>query len=381
MSALPIALWYTPVPNVAGVGRHLLDVARVGIPGYRVMFAVPEGALAHALRARGAAVVTGAWSVADGPRAAIAALASTVRSLRPALVHSHLAFADLVAAAAVAGACSADGSRVRLVSTEHGIAADSGLYQRNKAMAVLKQKVHGLRLRRTDRVIAVSGSTREQVLRQWGAGAPVTVIRNGVDRLGTGVGTGAGAGTGAADGASEAQQAQRVPGLRVLSLARLAPEKRIDCLLEAFALVVREHPEAVLTVAGEGELRRELEAQTEALGIAAHVDFVGFVQADSALRSHDVVAQLSAWENLSYTLLDAVAYGCGVVATDVGGNREIVQEQCLVSASDREGIAAAIIEQGLRVEARPRLVEAIPTVEQMCALIGREYEKVLRGAS
>ncbi len=355
--AHPVVLWYAPVANVAGVGRHLLDVARAGIPGYRVVFAVPEGQLAERLRAEGAAVAMGRFSVDDGARTAVTALRSLVKRLRPSAVHSHLAFADLAAQLVVVGLSGPDGRRIRLVSTEHGIAQDPTLYQAHKAVAGLKLQVHALRLRRTDRVVAVSESTREQVLAKWGNGASVTVIRNGVDR--------------------RADATRPHPGLRVLSLARLSHEKRIDALIRAFARVRAEHPSATLTIAGEGPLRVALEEQVRAQGLDAAVEFPGFVESDAALREHDVVAQLSVWENLSYTLLDAVAYGLGVVATPVGGNPEIVPERCLVAADDADAIARAIVEQGTDPSARPQLPESIPTVATMCSRISDLYGEVL----
>ena len=112
----------------------------------------------------------------------------------------------------------------------------------------------------------------------------------------------------------------------MLSLARLAPEKRLPELLRAFALVARDHPDARLTVAGVGELEATLRADAPALGLADRVDFPGFVDADKALADADVVAMLSVWENCSYTLLDAAVAGLGVVASPVGGNPEILPD-------------------------------------------------------
>ena len=52
----PTALWVIPVSDLAGVARHALDVARAGIPGWRVVFLTPPGDLPRELRAVGAAV-------------------------------------------------------------------------------------------------------------------------------------------------------------------------------------------------------------------------------------------------------------------------------------------------------------------------------------
>ena len=56
----PVALWVVPVSDLAGVARHVLDVARSGIPGWRLVFLTPPGDLPRELRAVGAEVVEGA---------------------------------------------------------------------------------------------------------------------------------------------------------------------------------------------------------------------------------------------------------------------------------------------------------------------------------
>ncbi|MCL6423237.1 glycosyltransferase [Brachybacterium sp. JHP9] len=360
-ASAPLALWYVPVPEIGGVARHALDAVRTGIPGFRIVVLCPEGPLAAQLRALGAAVLTGPVSPADGARTAIAEVRRVLSRLRPDVLHTHLAFADIAGAAAVTGLRSGAGRRIRLVSTEHGISPRRGYYQSSAAGAAVKAAAHRARLHRTDRVIAVSQATAREIRRQWGSGAPVSVIRNGVD--------------------APAQSAAREPGLRVLSLARLAPEKRIDALLEAFALVHASHSEARLTIAGEGEREAALRELARRLGLAggeeASVSFPGHVDAAEALAAHDVVVQLSDSENLSYTLLDAVASGLGVVATPVGGNAEIVPARCLVYAANSRGVAAAILAQGLDVTARPRPGEDDQSVAGMCTAIGREYREAL----
>lgn len=357
-----LACWLVPVAEIAGVARHVLDVTAAGIPGWRVIVLCPEGPLAEELHARGVPVVTGEFSPADGARRAVPAVRRALRRLRPELLHTHLAYADLTGVAAVTGLRSGRGERMRLVSTEHGISGVRGLYQSSPASARARAAAHRARLQRTDRVLAVSASTREQIAAQWGNGAEITVLPNEVD-----VPAGA--------------PAPR-PGLRVLSLSRLAPEKRIDALLHAMVRVVQEHPEARLTLAGDGPEREKLLSLVRELRLEEHVDLPGFVDAREALASHDVVAQLSLWENLSYTLLDAVAHGLGVVATDVGGNREIVPTRCLVAAEDTGAVAAVILEQGLELASRPGAeragaVESGSGTARMTARIAEAYEEVV----
>ncbi|MCT1654818.1 glycosyltransferase family 4 protein [Brachybacterium muris] len=359
MVLIRTALWLVPVAELAGVARHVLDAATEGIPGWRLVVLCPEGSLAVELAVRGVPVVTGPVSPADGTPTAVRAIRRTLQRLRPDLLHTHLAFADLAGVAAVTGLRAGRGERIRLISTEHGISGVRGYYQAGDLQARVKTRAHRARLLRTDRVIAVSESTAAQVAAQWGRGQKLTVIRNGVD--------------------APRPALQPRAGLRVLSLARLAPEKNIDQLVQAFAFVADEYPKARLTIAGRGPEEGALRTLAYSRHLEDRIDFPGHVDADEALRAHDVVVQLSAWENLSYTLLDAVAHGLGVVATDVGGNGEILPGRCLVTADEArlpESVAARIVEQGLDLAARPVSAEHGLTVAEMTAAIADVYGEV-----
>jgi len=87
------------------------------------------------------------------------------------------------------------------------------------------------------------------------------------------------------------------------------------------------------------------------------------------------VVQLSWWENCSYTLLDAVAGGRGVVATDVGGNRELLDPGTLVPADPSEGEIVSAMRQ--QVGRRHALPDGWPDVAQMTSEIAAAYERVL----
>lgn len=358
----PTALWSVPVAELAGVARHVLDVTRAGVPGWRLVVLCPPGPLARELRRQGTAVVTGAVSPADGPITAGRTVRRILRRLRPDLLHTHLAFADLVGTGAAAGLRSARGTGIRLVSTEHGIAGVPGMYRPDPLRRRATLLAHRIRVRRADALIAVSTSTRDQVLCQWGgAGSAlaerIAVVRNAVDPPVTPV-------------------APR-PGLRLLSLARLAPEKRIDRVLEAIAVLRREHPGLRLTIAGTGPEEPALRAQVARLALEEVVLMPGHVPAHEALAEHDVLVQLSRWENLSYAVLDAVAHGLGVVASDAGGTREIVPARCLLDpaeVADAAAVAAAMAVQGLEPAQRP--ARAAAGVAAMTAGIAAVYRGV-----
>ncbi|WP_347042823.1 glycosyltransferase family 4 protein [Brachybacterium nesterenkovii] len=355
----PLVLWVTAVSNVAGVGRHFLDTARAGgVPGHRMVYALPEGPLAVALRETGAAVVTGRFGAREQSAVtAVLSLRSLLRRLRPAIVHTHLPYADVIGCAARRGLRAPDGGSIRLVSTEHCISADPDLLQPSHARALLMARVHHVRLRLTDHLIGVAEYTRREVRRQWSRTVPMTVIRNGVDRMHA--------------------PRDRATGLRVLSMARLAHEKRIEDVIAVFAALVAREGDARLTIAGEGPERSELERLVAQLGLDGTVRFAGFIDKEQAFREHDVMVQLSAVENLSYSLLEAVAHGIGVIATDVGGNDEILPAHCIVDVADREAAAAAIIDQGLNRDRRPVLDGTIPTVAEMLERVAGVYREVL----
>ncbi|MDU0347528.1 glycosyltransferase family 4 protein [Actinomyces sp. MRS3W] len=345
----PIALWAVPVAELGGVARHVLDVARVGLPRTRLVVLCPPGPLADALRAQGTPVLAEPFGPQAGLRASVGSLRHAVRTLRPAVLHTHLAWADIAAALAIPVSWP-----VRLVSTEHGIAAPGhdAVYHASASRRRLMAAVHTARCERFDALIAVSRATADAMRVTWHPRRDIVVIPNGVDVV-------------------AARQARK-PGLRILSLARLAPEKRIGELLKAFSLLHRDHREARLTVAGTGVEEPALRRSVQALGLGDSVTFPGFLDAAAALASHDVLAQLSVWENCSYSLLDAVAAGLGVVATPVGGNPEILPTRCLVAADDLRGLAAHLEIQGLELSARPSL-GSWPSVAQMCARVVDVY--------
>ena len=358
----PTALWVVPVSDLAGVARHVLDVARAGIPGWRLVVLAPPGDLPVRLRELGAEVVVGRFGPDHGLRASLTTLRDVVRRVRPAVVHSHLSYADIVAALAV-------GRGPRLVTTEHGIARDDVVYHRSSAKARVMAAAHTARLRRFDAAIAVSEATADAMVAKWHPRVRPTVIPNGVDAV---VSRLAPLAPQPPDEHALAPQPPTVGGLRILSLARLSPEKRLPALVDGFAELHRSHPEARLTLAGTGPEEEALRAQVARLGLADTVSLPGFVDPDQAMAEHDVLAMLSVWENCSYALLDAAARGLGVVASDVGGNPEILPASSLVRADDPGAVAAVLANQGLDPSTRPHL-GAWPTVADMSARIAQTY--------
>lgn len=113
--------------------------------------------------------------------------------------------------------------------------------------------------------------------------------------------------------------------LVIINVARLSFEKNHALLLEAFSRLARQLPRAKLLLVGDGQKRPALESQARELGLAGRVVFAGMRSGvPEILRLAQVFALSSDIEGLSISILEAMSAGLPVVATDVGGNRELI---------------------------------------------------------
>jgi glycosyltransferase involved in cell wall biosynthesis len=126
---------------------------------------------------------------------------------------------------------------------------------------------------------------------------------------------------------------------------RLSPQKALGVALEAIADV----PGVKLVVAGDGPERLALERRTDELGLRGQVRFLGSVPRETVLRlfkAADASVLSSAWENFPHTVVEALAVGCPVIATAVGGVPEVVRDGengLLVPPGDSDALAGAIM--------------------------------------
>lgn len=176
--------------------------------------------------------------------------------------------------------------------------------------------------------------------------------------------------------------------LLVGAVGRLVEEKGLATLIAALAQVVRESVQQVrLVILGEGPLRPTLEAAVREAGLAGVVALPGFrPDAPQLLKAFDVIVVSSVNEGLSMALLEAMAAGRCVVATNVGGNADAVrhrQEGLLVPPRDPSGLAAAlrrvVEDPGLRARlgnAAARRFQRRFTADRMAAAYERLYWKI-----
>lgn len=135
----------------------------------------------------------------------------------------------------------------------------------------------------------------------------------------------------------------------VIYCGRLAPEKRLNSLIEAFVLVSKGMPQSRLIFVGDGPSRTELERLCQSLKLQQNVRFIGAVDSarvSSWLRIADVFALVSANEGFPCALAEAMSTGIASVVTDIPANRQLIRNEeqgLLVPVGDSAAIAAAIL--------------------------------------
>ncbi|MDI9569833.1 MAG: glycosyltransferase family 4 protein [Pseudomonadota bacterium] len=137
------------------------------------------------------------------------------------------------------------------------------------------------------------------------------------------------------------------PGAFVIgAVGRLTAIKGQRYLLTAAAELAREIPELICLIVGEGEMRRELEEEAAVLGMGGRVVFPGWRRDVGAyISALDVFVMPSLNEGMGRVVVEAMASGRPVVASDVGGLRNLViqgQNGLLVPPGDAAALAAAI---------------------------------------
>ena len=140
----------------------------------------------------------------------------------------------------------------------------------------------------------------------------------------------------------------------------LRPEKGLPTLLRAFARVAR--PGMRLVVIGSGPLLPSLEALRDELGLGESCVFVPSTREVAPwLRSIDIFVLPSLSEALSNSLMEAMACGCAVIGSRVGGNPELIREGetgLLFRAGDAEDLARALGQLIAEAGMRRKLAEA-----------------------
>ncbi len=237
--------------------------------------------------------------------AAVRELRKLIRNNGIDIVHSHGYKADIIAWLACRG------SGTKIVSTPHGWSANAGL--KLQVYEALGRRA----LRYFDAVVPLSADLYHGLAKDRALLCRLHQITNGVD----------------IDEINEppccpaALSDFRGSGPVIGYIGQLIARKDVATLLSAFATWSHNN-DARLVLVGEGDARLSLEAQARALGIADHVLFTGFRSDRLAwLKSFDAFVLPSHLEGIPRCLMEAMAAGIPVIASDIPGNRDIVHHE------------------------------------------------------
>jgi glycosyltransferase involved in cell wall biosynthesis len=110
------------------------------------------------------------------------------------------------------------------------------------------------------------------------------------------------------------------------SIGRLVEEKGFDFLIEAVRHLIRDHPLIYLIIIGSGPLEDFLKLKAANLGVASNIIFTGYRKdVEKLLKVMDIYVSTSLWEGMSTTILESMAAGTPIVATNIPGNRDLIE--------------------------------------------------------
>lgn len=313
-----------------GLERTVIDlIAAQREAGHRcaVICLFQEGRLAAELREQG--VMIQACGKRRGPDMhALLKARRFMADIPDAVLHTHNSMAHYYAVLATSGLPVA-----RIINTRHSMGGRKGTTR--------QEWLYRRSMRSTDHVVAVCEAERKRLL------ADGARPRCGLSTIPNGISLERFVPATAARRRALAESLGWRPDSRVIgTVGRLQPVKDQARLIRAFGHVRSKVPDAVLVVVGDGELRPQLEQLVEELGLQESVRFLGDRgDVPQLLSGMEVFALSSLSEGYSVALIEACAASLPIVATDVGGNHEIVRDGVngkLVAAGDTSALAGAL---------------------------------------
>lgn len=268
-------------------------------------------------------------------RRCISKLASIIRSIKPDIVFSTLTHMNIVSIAAHSMSKSTSRVLVREASVYN-----EALTQMSKVRRSLLDIMVRTQYRKADAVAFLSEGAADDFAKTFSSidDSKYRVVHNPVDirRI--------------SKMKQEPIEAQWWPSSKrtIIAAGRLNPVKGYNYLLEAMKIVLRSLPDTRLVVMGSGEEEENLRGYSRQLGIDESVVFVGFQENPfKYIAKSDVFVLSSLWEGFANVIVEAMACGVPVIATDCPyGPREIIQDDVtgiLVPTRDSKALALSII--------------------------------------
>lgn len=260
----------------------------------------------------------------------------TLRSFRPDLLHTHT-----FGTVGYKAVWSARRLRVPLLGTEHTLPAEYAHYlhldYRWAKEGLKKFAAHYYR--KCDAVTAPSQMVAQE-LRDYGVTKDIHVISNPIE-------------TNFFRPLPDKARLKEEFGITkfaVLCFGRLAKEKNIEELLEAFALIRKNNVDAELVIVGSGPAEQQIRAKVQALDIGKDARFLGMLRGEELVRAvnaTDVYAITSRSESQSLTTIQAMACGLPVIGVNFGGLPEYIrngENGFVVKGGDTAAFAARLTE-------------------------------------
>jgi len=353
--------------NIGGPSVQAIELStRLAARGYRTLLAhgtlgAGEGDMRYLLEPGRATVeivevASLKREVAAADVRALIALRRIIDAFRPAIVHTHMAKAGALGRLATIAwnLTRPPGERARLVHTYHGHVLE-GYFGGLKSRGFLA--IERALARATDRIVAISPRIRDELLVQHriGTAAQYRIVPLGFDL----------APFLAVDAAARGEARDRLGLPRdadiVTTVGRLTAIKDQRLFLLAAERVARRRADALFLIAGDGELRRDLEQLAQQLGIASRVRFLGWRRDLPAIyAATNVFLLTSRNEGTPVAIIESLASGTPAVATDVGGVRDVITDAAygsLAPPDDVEALSERVVEW-LESAARQRAAAA-----------------------
>lgn len=268
------------------------------------------------------------------------------------------------------GVLSAAFTGINVVFTEHGrLYPDTWSWKRRIVNQILQI--------RANTIVAISEATRDALVKyEWFQRSRIKLVYNGISSLSE---SPVNSSIGDDLGITSAD-------LVIGTVSRLDSIKNQSLMIAAYARLQPEYPHVKLLLVGDGPERAKLEQQIDALGIKDHVIISGFVRdVVSYLSLIDIFLLTSFSEGTSMALLEAMSLAKPIIATEVGGNVELLNHNetaLLVESDDEEGLVMGLrsmledsqLRTRLGLGAKAEFIEKF-NVSQMT----RRYEKLYEG--
>lgn len=317
--------------SVGGGATHVFDLVTYKADEIEQRLVVPPdgGAVADRLRECGYRVEE--LDIAQGWKwKGFFSLVQYIREYQPDIVHCHGFRAGLYGRIAAKWVSQ----EVKTILTVHGFHL---FYYKNRWKKKLLMSLERILRKWTDRVIAVSKTDWQHLLEcRLVFKEKSKVILNGIQLT--------------VENPSSREKARTILSISdprqpiIATVCRLHHQKGVSYFMKAIPHVLKSYPNARFLIMGDGPERRELEQMARDL---KNVHFLGNRNdVIELLPALDVCVSASLWEGLPLGLLEAMRAEVPIVATDVDGNRDVIEDGksgLLVSPKDPEALAEAIV--------------------------------------